>query len=716
MFSVIGSVFSLVKVVRLTRLSDPSAPTEIVLFSMALALFCVTSWSFTFTLLVPYMAALPNFSRLEHRLKFVFLVCGVVTAVFPGSIPMFQLLDVNVKDRITASRALFWASSFNASLIMFVVGVAGHKVGFLYLSFSRLALSFRSLSNPHVAQLLALLGQSQKLASPRSTSSSSRPSELQKLASPRSTSSIIRAEPKSDDSLAKLRRKLARAILAIEGLCAIIIICCVGVVLHPILQKQAWLILAAIVAAGVALVNIALYLGAASSSNANGSGSVGPHSSSAKNSRLAKYKVTPAADMLNPVVILARSNLVAAASIRNKIDFLPPQEQPRAGKLKFVARLLQDSMYINGESTMNVAVVEAIEDYFVPAAQAHFAECVDQAREMVPEMRDRYHEVRKGHLAIYADTLEQIRRENTFGQLQKRSDKLVSDCRHLGRPQEQKATNICDLYRGAEDVSSRYEALMALVASKTGTKFHSAPRKGLLRVCEKLAMAAEWKPEKVLDVVRGAIECPSFSVMINVLRLLCDLDTELQTTGEKGGVEEDISITRSKGRFGQPTSGGWADIMINFRFQDDGNMHVCEVQLVHAELYGVRKNMGAHETYNEFRAALELCEKVGADPEDGGDASVLEALVWKPGRRASFVPDGVFHLKPDAGLVSTMVANQDRLVAILEAQVKKIAALEAQNEKISAQVEKITAQEARNETMSVQIEQMVASVARLEAR
>ena len=176
MFSVIGSVFSLVKVVRLTRLSDPSAPTEIVLFSMALALFCVTSWSFTFTLLVPYMAALPNFSRLEHRLKFVFLVCGVVTAVFPGSIPMFQLLDVNVKDRITASRALFWASSFNASLIMFVVGVAGHKVGFLYLSFSRLALSFRSLSNPHVAQLLALLGQSQKLASPRSTSSSSRPS------------------------------------------------------------------------------------------------------------------------------------------------------------------------------------------------------------------------------------------------------------------------------------------------------------------------------------------------------------------------------------------------------------------------------------------------------------------------------------------------------------------------------------------------------------
>ncbi len=77
---------------------------------------------------------------------------------------------------------------------------------------------------------------------------------------------------------------------------------------------------------------------------------------------------------------------------------------------------------------------------------------------------------------------------------------------------------MCDLYRGAEAVQGRYDRLMATVASKTNTRFHAATMKGLLRICEKLAMAPEWNVGAVLDVVRGTIECPSFSMMINVLR------------------------------------------------------------------------------------------------------------------------------------------------------------------------------------------------------
>ncbi len=79
---------------------------------------------------------------------------------------------------------------------------------------------------------------------------------------------------------------------------------------------------------------------------------------------------------------------------------------------------------------------------------------------------------------------------------------------------------MCDLYRGAEAVQGRYNRLMAMVALKTNTQFHAAPMKGLLRICEKLAMAPECNVGAVLDVVRGAIECPSFSMMMNVLRLL----------------------------------------------------------------------------------------------------------------------------------------------------------------------------------------------------
>ena len=95
------------------------------------------------------------------------------------------------------------------------------------------------------------------------------------------------------------------------------------------------------------------------------------------------------------------------------------------------------------------------------------------------------------------------------------------------------------------------------------------------------------------------------------LRLFRDLDAELGATGETGGILEKICITRGKNRFGKPTSGGWADIMLKFYFVEDEGVHICEVQLVHGQLFTVRKNMGAHKTYSIFRAALELLEMLG---------------------------------------------------------------------------------------------------------
>ena len=37
-------------------------------------------------------------------------------------------------------------------------------------------------------------------------------------------------------------------------------------------------------------------------------------------------------------------------------------------------------------------------------------------------------------------------------------------------------------------------------------------------------------------------------------------------------------MLRVKNRFAEPTSGGWADFMISFRFRSDPNQHVCEVR------------------------------------------------------------------------------------------------------------------------------------------
>jgi hypothetical protein len=78
----------------------------------------------------------------------------------------------------------------------------------------------------------------------------------------------------------------------------------------------------------------------------------------------------------------------------------------------------------------------------------------------------------------------------------------------------------------------------------------------------------------------------------------------------------------------------------------------------------------------DFRAALELCEKVGADPEAGIDAAVLEALPWKKStRRSSVVP------------ASTTQAGSN-LTVILE----KIATLEAKNDAKNAQLLRMSAQ------------------------
>ena len=115
---------------------------------------------------------------------------------------------------------------------------------------------------------------------------------------------------------------------------------------------------------------------------------------------------------------------------------------------------------------------------------------------------------------------------------------------------------------------------------------------------------------------------------------------------------------------------------------------MCEIQLVHAELYSVRKNMGAHGSYTEFRAALELCEKVGVDPEEeGSDAGILDALAWTPPGQhpkthASEMPtaSGSFpnpesHHSP---LLAVIQAQNGRLLAQIETQSETMTALELQ--------------------------------------
>jgi hypothetical protein len=398
-------------------------------------------------------------------------------------------------------------------------------------------------------------------------------------------------------------------------------------------------------------------------------------------------------DVVPPALVKAgiQKAFATAASTPLVPEFMPPQEQPRALHLKEIAQHLQRVLFRGQDKTLDPHIVDIIEIIFVPAMRELFGACAKQSTTMVAAMQKEYQGVREGHLELYADTLRQIRMESTFPELQRRSNQLVIDSKKQQRPQRQLARTITALRKDGEAVANRYDGLFEQVAQKTGSTFHKAGRKGLVRICEKLELSVDgWDPRVVCDLVRGAVECENFTTMINVLRLLRDLDADLKrAAGETGGVEEQIAITRSKGRFGEPTSGGWADIMINFSFADDANKHICEVQLVHKQLYTVRKEMGAHKTYSIFRAALELCEKVGANPEEGADASKLEALKWEdPATLQLQIKQQGTQVTKIAELESQMEEQGAKLVE----QVTKIAELESQMEEQDAKNVKLAAQ------------------------
>jgi hypothetical protein len=377
-----------------------------------------------------------------------------------------------------------------------------------------------------------------------------------------------------------------------------------------------------------------------------------------KFSEYSKRGIPIFANSPNMALAAATAALRRLSAIPNNVNtWMPPLQQPRGQRLQRLADFLQERMHPAFglfHETINV-----IENEFTLMAKAHFSECVDNAKTMIDLMRQRYHTRRKGYRSIYLDVVQNIRRETTFPELQKRSDKLTLQCTELQRECLQTASTVTQLYQHAQKVGGWYDSMMTTLSKKLGAHFHAAPRKKLFRVCEKLSLTADsyWQPQRLCDLVRGGLECENFTVMISVLRLLCDLDAQLSVTGVTGGMKEKICITRCKGRFGHATSGGWADLLLNFYFCDDVNRHICEVQLTHTQMQKSRKQMGAHSAYTEFRAALELLDMLGVDPEEGADASEEDALIWK----------GV-----EQGESSASQAQLEERVATLEAEKEEI--------------------------------------------
>jgi hypothetical protein len=261
-------------------------------------------------------------------------------------------------------------------------------------------------------------------------------------------------------------------------------------------------------------------------------------------------------------------------------------------------------------------------------------------------LRSVYINNRSGHRGMYGASLNGIKVQPQYPSFMQRADQLGkiiasrsrrrSSSPQGGSTEQKSGCNVYELYVTAHRVKDKYERLVEKLALRTGAVYMRAKMKRPLRVLEK-AMVAEtarrprdsttttnvtpatpWSTSNVLDVVRGALSFTTMNEMLMCLELLAATTTDakgLEESRSRGwdaaaaGIEEKLDIVRIKNRFHEPTSGGWADAMVNFRFA--GEEHVCEIQFVHAQMMLVRKQMGAHYQYEQFRSALELLEATG---------------------------------------------------------------------------------------------------------
>jgi hypothetical protein len=139
----------------------------------------------------------------------------------------------------------------------------------------------------------------------------------------------------------------------------------------------------------------------------------------------------------------------------------------------------------------------------------------------------------------------------------------------------------------------KYKGLVPLldkVSSSLGVPVTVAEVKGMWRCLEKTVLrptgGVPW------DLVRAQFVCGSMRQVCAVLEALCR--------------DSAIAVVQVNDRFGNP-KGGWADCSLYLHFP---NAHfkdiIAEVQICHDKLLMVRKDMGAHDAYDEARFLAEL--------------------------------------------------------------------------------------------------------------
>jgi len=175
-----------------------------------------------------------------------------------------------------------------------------------------------------------------------------------------------------------------------------------------------------------------------------------------------------------------------------------------------------------------------------------------------------YRTLRAGHKAAYLNTLKGIGKEPRFDEV----GELLAEWSDMIEKKQLKPrqanSELIPVFESARAVRSCYMTFLKAIATKSDAEYIAAPMKSLWRAIEKISLkiaSEQGDCSKVCDIMRGALNFESMSKMYNALRLIkgCNILDELP---DVAGVGQRIKLLRVKDRFSQPTSGGWADIMV----------------------------------------------------------------------------------------------------------------------------------------------------------
>ena len=206
-----------------------------------------------------------------------------------------------------------------------------------------------------------------------------------------------------------------------------------------------------------------------------------------------------------------------------------------------------------------------------------------------------------GH--VYNETRQSLTSDNAFGKVDARLEDIAAQVqREFPDGARQQTGDLRTLYRQAETIKKRYDDFIGNLCERLRLTFHPATLKGMYRAIEKCALmptAEQHDYSRLQDIVRGGVTMEKNFTQYGLMLFFLE-------NGERGRGSQQIKITKVKNRWKHPTDGGWADALLCFYFLDDPNRHICELQLMDATLFQLRRDFGFHHVYKDVRNAQEI--------------------------------------------------------------------------------------------------------------